>query len=528
MTENQRNRNAAAEDLFSRITEDVSGYAWACASVSHPPEGYDAADLLLLALALRARTRPALARALEAGPEYENYAARLSEMFAEADGELSRLRAEMGPSFAQTAGSALAAYARHLGGTLSRVSRESADADLFGADPGEFAEIRENAHLFVLGFSDLSRARQELQALGHKDAAGRDYAYLALEEEFSRNFGYFAPVRDLMETAREREYQGVPWFLARAPNPFQVPDQGLSPTRLEVYAEAFRQEADTAPRECPMAFQAIAVALFEADAATRKKALAHAESCRFCRRLILDIRSAAPALSDAPPPPAHVEQAIEAGLEERFPPAGPNTSSGLRRGAAAMALLLTVLVLAVLGVNALRKAETPAPPAIPSAPESRLPIPRAIAPLAQGVRKGALSISARRHRGMYLGGAVTGFSVFPVKEGGELRSGDEFRVHASVKPESYVYLFFEDSSGKISALASARLPAGQILTAPDRDAWFSLDNHPGEETVWLLAANRPILRFEARLDLLDAMGIGAIDKIFPDETKTRMAFSHLP
>lgn len=529
MMDSAKDMEDSLDQLFSRATQDASAYLWACARYADPPEGYGREDLLLAALAGRARARLALSRAREAGPDYEAYANKLSRIIDKAEEELSRLRSDLGPSFGPQAARALEQEARRLSAPLGFVGGAGADADLFGADPESFAGFTENAQLFVLGFADLSRARTELASLEKEAGETAGPAVDRLEAELSRQLGYFAPVSGFMEAARDREYGDNPWWLESAPDPARVPAHGFSDEELEPYAEAFRREADTAPRECPLAFEAISVALSEADPGLRKKVMAHADTCRFCRRLLLDV-SAASTEESAGAPPREVFQAIGAALDERFPPEPERAvrASGLRRAAAVLAVLLAVVLFVVIGRSYLIEAEPPPAPSLPADLESRLPIPRAIAPLAPGPRQGTLSITARRHRGMYLGGAVSGFSVFPLQEGGKLKSGDEFRVHASVTPESYVYLFFQAGSGKISALASGKLPAGETLTLPDRDAWFSLDYETGRESVWLLATNRPILRFEARLELLEALGIAAMDKIFPEEGRVRFSFDHVP
>ncbi|MEW5733330.1 MAG: DUF4384 domain-containing protein [Thermodesulfobacteriota bacterium] len=526
MKEKQKEPNAAFEDLFSRATEDVSAFRWACFHFSDPPEGYDPGYLLLLALASRSRARMALSRAAQADPGYQEHAGKLARMFGVAETEHARLRAELGPSFAALVREALDRESHRLSRNLSLVNETGADADLFGVDPTSYEGFTDGAHAFVLEFSDLARARSELALLENgqgENGAGR---FAKLEQEFAASFGYFAPVADLMAGARSREYGDDPWWLSRAPDPAEVPRRGISEAEADIFREAFRREAETAAGDCPRAPEAIAFALSEIGPEAGRSIMAHAAVCRYCRRLIVDVSSCESGEGPGPPP-ADAEPALEAGLEERFPFHLPPRPSGLRRAAAALAVVLAVFLLAVLGTNALRKAEKPPEAAaLPEDPVSRLPIPRLIAPLVQGLRTGEISVSARRHRGMYLGGVVTGFSVFPVAQDGQLKSGDEFRIHVSVKPESYVYVFFHDSSGKISALASAKLPAGKTLTLPDRDAWFSLDKHPGTETIWLLAVNRPLLRFEARLELLEALGIGAIDKIFPDIAKTSLTFRH--
>ena len=86
-----------------------------------------------------------------------------------------------------------------------------------------------------------------------------------------------------------------------------------------------------------------------------------------------------------------------------------------------------------------------------------------------------------------------------VSEGSALRSGDNFQIHLEASRPAYVYILMYDSQGKAGQLypdpkinQSGSLEGGRKVVVPSRDLWFWLDEHTGTETIYVLAADKPM------------------------------------
>jgi len=82
-----------------------------------------------------------------------------------------------------------------------------------------------------------------------------------------------------------------------------------------------------------------------------------------------------------------------------------------------------------------------------------------------------------------------------VKEGSALRSRDNFQVHFETSSPAFIYILLYDSEGKASQLfpnpkidQSNFVEGGRSIVIPERDSWFWLDESPGTETVYVIAA----------------------------------------
>jgi hypothetical protein len=86
-----------------------------------------------------------------------------------------------------------------------------------------------------------------------------------------------------------------------------------------------------------------------------------------------------------------------------------------------------------------------------------------------------------------------------IREGSVLRSRDHFQVHLEINRRAHIYVLLFDSQGQASQLfpdpkieQQGLIEAGQRVTVPDRDLWFWLDDHPGTETIYVLASEEPL------------------------------------
>lgn len=547
MTENptpknpEETRDPRLEALFEQAVEDLSAYGYAVRALEGG-DGEGPADYLLeLLLASRARGRQALERISRGVPqEYAPYGTRLERLWKEAEAGLDSYLETRGEEARALLKEALPGRLKRLENRLAEVRRLGQDGDLF-QDPEWVAEdLSECAGDFALGFARASRAAEEaLNApFDRMDSEGFRESVRRVDGDFQKDFGYTAPLAGLLQWMGEREYSWRPWWLSREPRPEEVADARMPGERLEELGQVFRHEAATAAKDCPRMPEAVAYALEELSADQVREMREHMASCRACRRLALDLRAASAEDTDQIPPGLDVRDPAveeEPGVEH----AGPDDDtvilpiSALPRHFPVRLVAVLTLVLA-LGVAVfalwapLRNAVSPPQPLESTeynAPEVSTGDTGPV--FDPGPRKPLLAIRARRPKGAPMGGVWGGFQAFTVKPGEDLKSGDGFRVYFTVDKPSHVYLFFEDSGGRMSGLLRGVVRPGKTFSMPERNTWYTLDHQAGTETVWMLAASRPIQDFDQKLDELEKKGAGDIAKIFPDAARTNFSFHHI-
>ncbi|MDI6797661.1 MAG: DUF4384 domain-containing protein, partial [Desulfatibacillaceae bacterium] len=145
-----------------------------------------------------------------------------------------------------------------------------------------------------------------------------------------------------------------------------------------------------------------------------------------------------------------------------------------------------------------------------------------------GERTIGIRLFGRSARSGAAGGVMGGLAPAQVFPGGFLNSGDSFQVHFAVDKASFVFVFFEDSSGEISPLLRGKASAGEYFVLPGINNWYTLDNVAGTETVWVLATHRPIPDFYERLALLREKGMDAVGEVFTDSYQQVFSFEHRP
>jgi hypothetical protein len=91
------------------------------------------------------------------------------------------------------------------------------------------------------------------------------------------------------------------------------------------------------------------------------------------------------------------------------------------------------------------------------------------------------------------------YSEIIVREGSVLRDRDHFQVHIETNRPSHVYVLLFDSQGRASKLfpdpkieQPGYIEGGRRIAIPEKDLWFWLDEHPGTETVYVLASEEPM------------------------------------
>ena len=113
-----------------------------------------------------------------------------------------------------------------------------------------------------------------------------------------------------------------------------------------------------------------------------------------------------------------------------------------------------------------------------------------------------------------------------VEPGGELKSGDYFRVQTKIDKDAYVYVVFQDSAGEIQGQELGHMAGGTELSLPDGDKWFRLDQNTGTERIWVLASEDKIEDFGERVEELKSSGTERIEKAFPESTIQSFNFNH--
>jgi len=91
------------------------------------------------------------------------------------------------------------------------------------------------------------------------------------------------------------------------------------------------------------------------------------------------------------------------------------------------------------------------------------------------------------------------FSEVIVRDGSVLQSRDHFQVHVETNRRAHMYVLLFNSQGQASQLfpdpkmeQQGLIEAGRTIAVPDRELWFWLDDHPGTETVYVLASEEPL------------------------------------
>lgn len=99
-----------------------------------------------------------------------------------------------------------------------------------------------------------------------------------------------------------------------------------------------------------------------------------------------------------------------------------------------------------------------------------------------------------------------------IREGGILRSYDNFQVHFSSNKDAYIYILIYDSTGEASQLfpdpkipLSNKIDTGKDYSVPAEGQWFWLDENTGTETIYVLASEKPLDNIEQMLNKMEGV-----------------------
>lgn len=104
-------------------------------------------------------------------------------------------------------------------------------------------------------------------------------------------------------------------------------------------------------------------------------------------------------------------------------------------------------------------------------------------------------------------GAIIGGGNSPklksITQDAVLRSGDKFKMMVELKKKCFVYVIYHNAQGELSILFpyslsqfTADYEPSKKYYIPRGDAWFQLDDHVGEETLYLLASDERLTEVE--------------------------------
>jgi hypothetical protein len=269
------------------------------------------------------------------------------------------------------------------------------------------------------------------------------------------------------------------------------------------------KDKEKMPDDCPMSDLVISHAMGELGPGDTKKAKEHLTTCRYCLDLYMDIRSAEEETT------AGKDEKVEVlrGLQEAIKKDKPQTVSSWQKISEAISGLFgggsflkpvetfaTILLVILVGVYVLRD-DTPVTPY-------------------------SIQIMVQGWTQVGFRGGQPEYKEIQVEPGGELKSGDYFRIQTTVDKDAYVYLVFQDSAGEIQSLDKRLITGGTDLFLPDKDKWFRLDQNTGTERIWVLAAKDKIADFEKRVEELKRGGIGNIEEFFQKTSVQEFNFDH--
>ncbi len=121
-----------------------------------------------------------------------------------------------------------------------------------------------------------------------------------------------------------------------------------------------------------------------------------------------------------------------------------------------------------------------------------------------------------------------GYTEVLVSEGSVLRSHDNFQVHLETNRPAYVYILLYDSQGTASQIfpdpkidQPGFVEGGRKLVFPSKDLWFWLDENTGTETIYVLAADKPMSDIKGLLARMET-GDEAVKQRASQEIKQRI------
>ena len=104
-----------------------------------------------------------------------------------------------------------------------------------------------------------------------------------------------------------------------------------------------------------------------------------------------------------------------------------------------------------------------------------------------------------------------------IKEGDTLSSGDHFQIKFGLDQDAYVYVLIYDSVGKLYPAPEVEIPLKvkgkeKHTILPDEKRGYKLGDNIGEETVIILASDKPIRNFQETLNSFQGLPLEQVLK----------------
>lgn len=277
---------------------------------------------------------------------------------------------------------------------------------------------------------------------------------------------------------------------------------------MDSLKEAFMKDNENASGECPMAEKSTAYAFGELDPNEVEKVKEHIHTCRYCLDLVMDIKMAEQDAEAVMGEKVEVLPSLQKAIDKGKKPSesiwdriGEAISGFFGPGVGFKPVAAMAVLLLCVGVYFLWDGISPDKPYS-----------------IQLMMQGRSQVGFR--------GGQPEYKKFQVEPGGEIHSGDYFRFKAKIDSDAFVYLVFQDSTGKIGSLEKGMIAGGTTFFIPAGNKWFQLDKNTGTEKVFLLAAKNEIEDFDKKIEELKTTGIGSLEKVFPEATIQSFSFEH--
>jgi len=277
---------------------------------------------------------------------------------------------------------------------------------------------------------------------------------------------------------------------------------------MDSLKQVYMKDKENIPDQCLMADQVSGYAFGELGPDDSEKVKEHLKSCRFCLDLFMDIKMADEEAAKLNDQKVDVLPGLQKAIDKGKKPSASYfqkivdvisdfLSDGV--GFKQIATVTTLVLVLFVGIY----------------------VTKDVSPI-------SYSIEIRLQGKILTGfrGSQPEYKEVMVEPGGELNSGDYFRIQTKIDKNAFVYVVTQDSLENIHALEKGIVRGGEYFFLPEANEWYQLDKNTGTEKIYLLALENKIADLCNRIENLKAGGIDTIKKVFPEATIQSFSFEH--
>jgi len=277
---------------------------------------------------------------------------------------------------------------------------------------------------------------------------------------------------------------------------------------MDSLKQVYMKDKENIPDQCLMADQVSGYAFGELGPDDSEKVKEHLKSCRFCLDLFMDIKMADEEAAKLNDQKVDVLPGLQKAIDKGKKPSASYfqkivdvisdfLSDGV--GFKQIATVTTLVLVLFVGIY----------------------VTKDVSPI-------SYSIEIRLQGKILTGfrGSQPEYKEVMVEPGGELNSGDYFRIQTKIDKNAFVYVVTQDSLENIHALEKGIVRGGEYFFLPEANEWYQLDKNTGTEKIYLLALENKIADLYNRIENLKAGGIDTIKKVFPEATIQSFSFEH--